>query len=682
MVLSKIDSSIDFPELQNIHPYDLNKEVDLYKTTIKDVDIIFGLGNLQDSFIDKNISIYPIYLIQPNKKAIQIGLYEIETDNLTNYIDKNKQFDLEKYHESPLIYKYVTNTFLNNQSLKSILEHDHEDDDDHDQYDDSNEDRKKGYKNEEDQQDLSQQVKDIPEIRKDIFVATQGIKIISNLREESKKDASLLNDKFDLKDAKFWINKFMKNNKYYEVDNEGGGDCFFATIRDAFSQIGQQTTIKKLREKLSNEATEAVYQGYKEQFDMFKQSLVKDTEHIKLLENEYNKYKNLFANSHERNEKLQLMDASKKVKDKIDNLLKEKKVSNQLLHEFAFMKDINSLDKFQAKIKTCEFWGETWAISTIERILNIKFILLSEESYNEDDLNNVLNCGQLNDSILESRGEFLPEFYLILSYTGSHYKLIGYKGKQIFDFKELPFDIKKMVVNRCMEKNAGIFSLIPDFKKFKDQITGGMKTEKPKFEELSQSKIRGLYDDNIIFNFYDKSIGKPLPGKGVGEKISKENLTDFSELASIKDWRKKLSKQWLHDFPLDGLKWASVEHYYQASKFKEGNPEFYKNFSLDSGTELSKNALMAKAAGSKNGKWEGTIIRQKGVTIDPDFYADHKKKVLYDAEFAKFSQNPDLKQLLLSTKNAKLLSYQKGREPELNENLMFIREKLQPSIQV
>ena len=37
------------------------------------------------------------------------------------------------------------------------------------------------------------------------------------------------------------------------------------------------------------------------------------------------------------------------------------------------MKHVDTLDKFKAIIKKCEFWADTWAISTLERILNIKF---------------------------------------------------------------------------------------------------------------------------------------------------------------------------------------------------------------------------------------------------------------------------------------------------------------------
>ena len=468
----------------------------------------------------------------------------------------------------------------------------------------------------------------------------------------------------------------MKNNKFFITDNEGGGDCFFATIRDAFGQLGQQTTVHKIRSKLSVEATQEIFSGYKELYDMYKSAIVKDTQDIKELEIEYEKYKKLHQDTLDRTQKKQFSEAATKIKEQHTRVINEKKITQQMLNdEYKFMKDIDTLEKFKKKIQTCEFWGETWAISTLERILNIKFILLSSQSFRSGDFGNVLNCGQLNDTILESRGEFTPEYYIMVEYTGGHYKLVGYKKKQIFTFVELPYDIKKLAVDKCMERNSGVFSLIPDFIKFKQQLSSGIK-ENPKFDELSESKIRGLYDDNIVFQFYGKSSGERLPGKGSGEEISKEYVREFSELHAISNWRRKLDDFWVQSFILDGHRWNSVEHYYQASKFKEQNPEFYLSFSIESGTILSKDPEMAKAAASSSGKFNGELIRPVEVSIDASFYGKRKEKELYDAQYAKFSQNSELKQMLLETKKAKLLHYRKGKEPELAENLMMIREVL------
>ena len=235
-----------------------------------------------------------------------------------------------------------------------------------------------------------------------------------------------------------------------------------------------------------------------------------------------------------------------------------------------------------------------------------------------------------------------------------------------------------MIVDKCMERHAGPFALIPDFQRFK---TGNMKpvVKEPQYEELTEAKLRGLYDDEIVFHFYSKSNDKPLPGKGAGEKIPNNMVKEFSELANTKEWRKKLSNFWVQKFTLDNHQWASVEHYYQASKFKNGFHDFYLSFSLDSGTDLSKDPSMAKAAGGKTGLYNGKLLRPVEVSIDADFFSkttNRDNKEMYAGQYAKFSQNKDLEDLLLATKNAKLTHHVRGAEPVIFDNLMMIREKI------
>ena len=517
---------------------------------------------------------------------------------------------------------------------------------------------------------------EIPNDRKDIFILTKGVPIPPLLHEETVKKAKDYRDKYHESPSDTWIEKFMMNTNYSIVDNEGGGDCLFAVIRDAFSSILQQTSVNKLRRKLSDEATDDIFIRYKEQYDMYTASLVRDTNKIKELGAEYVLLKQRFAEIIDRNEQKMLSNEAKKVKAEHDRLVEEKKVSAEILKEFKFMKGVDTLDAFKSKIRKCDFWADTWAISTLERILNIKFIIMSSEIYKAGDTKNVLQCGHLNDSVLEQRGRFTPEFYIIVDHMGNHYKLIGYKKKNIFKFSEIPYDVKKMVAEKCMEKNAGPFAIIPDFQKFKNGLPQKAVIKEAEYEDISESKLRGLYNDDIILQFYSRSVDKPLPGKGNGEKISNDRIKEYSELAIIPQWRKKLSNFWVDaPFTLDNHKWASVEHYYQGSKFKKGYPDFYLSFSLDSGTDLSKDPAMAKAAGSKTGKNKGELLRPREVAVDADF-ASRQKKEIYAAQYAKFSQNEEMKKLLLATNDAKLNHFVKGSEPEICDEIMLVRDTL------
>ena len=408
---------------------------------------------------------------------------------------------------------------------------------------------------------------------------------------------------------------------------------------------------------------------------MYNASIVRDTNQIKQLANEYELYKQRITQTIDRDEQKAIIIQAKEVKKEHDRLVEEKKVSTSILKEFKFMKGVDNLDKFKRVIRHCDFWADTWAISTLERILNIKFIVLSSESYKAKDEKNTLQCGQLNDKVLEQRGRFTPDYYIMVDYTGSHYKLVSYKKKLILKFIEIPYDIKKMIYEKCLEKNAGPFAIIPDFQKFKASQKKTVMKE-AEYEDLTESKLRGLYNDEVVFQFYSKSLDKPLPGKGSGEKIPNDRLREYSTLASIPQWRKKLSNFWVQPFSLDNHRWASVEHYYQASKFKKNNPEFYLSFTLDSGTELSQNPEMAKGAGGKTGKFKGQQIRPKTVVIDNDFFSVRTNKEMSAAQQAKFTQNEDLKTLLLGTKNAKLVHHRRAQEPEIFDTLMIIRNNM------
>jgi hypothetical protein len=114
MVRSRLDPSVNYTELKSIDPSDskeTNYRAPLYEATVMGINTIISIGQIKNTFIDKNIVYYPIYLIKNDKVVSQIGVYEILEQNVASILDEEGDINLEKT-PPPLIYSFVTKTLI------------------------------------------------------------------------------------------------------------------------------------------------------------------------------------------------------------------------------------------------------------------------------------------------------------------------------------------------------------------------------------------------------------------------------------------------------------------------------------------------------------------------------------------------------------------------------------------
>lgn len=591
---------------------DLDHTSTVYELEVlgKNIEIVLGIRK------DKgNLSYFITYVILENNKVRPIGIFEIETKHIDDAIDADGDINIDEM-TGPLLFDNVELT----QSLVP---------------------------NDDVAETASAAV--LPPPSEEVVETHDSEEIVAKLedasRSQEKKEQELVT-------TGLWIKQFMQNKNYSIRDNEGGGDCLFSTIRDAFRDINKQYTVGDLRKLLCREATQTIFENYKTLYDSFNDSIKKTKAELKMIADENNELKLALPKEENTTKQRAIVARAKKLKVMFTNLKNELAISKEMLDEQAFMRNVTSLDQFKAIINTRKFWGDTWAISTLERVLNTKFILLSEESFLNNDIKNVLQCGQLNDTLLEEKKIFTPDFYIIMDYTGSHYKLVTYKDHGIFTFRQLPFGIKDLITDKCLERMAGPYAIIPEF--VQEKVEGGE-------EDISSVALINA-DPETEFMFYSRSNPKALPGKGSGEKIPTERRNDFKKLATFKDWRRKLSNEWISPIDVDGHQWNSVEHYYQGSKYKKGNPEIYYQFTLDSRSELGKSVDRAK--------------KFKDREPDMEFFGKRQKEVVYEGLEAKFNQHMDLRNILTATLDATLTEYRPKQDKMVATELMNIRKNL------
>ena len=678
-IKSKLIETIHYDERREIEDVDKQTSVSVYDFILHDKEVEIAVGKRKYKGTgEKMVAYFPIYLMAGDKVKSQIGVFELlpkyELD--PTYMDENNELNLSNLEvlddDNNLklnLYGFVNKRFLSKyekpEALSEALSAASEDLSAVSES--ASEAKGKDLGKDLDKDDPTElhfnpEAKhDIPEKYTTIFETDSSHPGQEPLPEETKADDEKMKADYSPSHGDQWIKKFMRRADFRIVDVEANGDCFFAVIREAFARIGHKTSTKRLREVVADEVGDDQLESYKSMYFAFIGELAdienKMRDHVKTNAEQ----KKRIAKSVSKEDKKQLLGGAKANVDEYRRLAEDKKLLESDLQKYRFMKGVDTLEDFKSAIKTQTYWADEMAISIIERKLNIKMIILSEESYKARDENAVMKC----ISGYTSEGDAItnPDYYIMAVHTGNHYQLITYKNAGIFRFSEIPYSIKILIVNKCIERNSGSFQYISKFRDFQRKL--GVKL----LEEDYLKEDSDLYNDDTIFQFYNRSNPKPAPGKGSGEKIPEKNVKEFIDLRKNVGWRQMLDDEYNTTFHLKNKRWSTVEHYFQASKFEKHRP-LYESFTLDSDSEVSKDVAKAKKEAKK----------EEGTKLDPHFFEGRHKTARKEAIMAKFDQNEELRRVLLNTKNAKLVYYEQGKEAEPDTILMEVRAELRKQL--
>ena len=757
MVFSNIDSTIEYEEIRNIDKHDVDEEIPtyVYRGRIFNQDIKFVLGKPKFDYVEQNIIHFNIYLVKDKSIIGRMGIYEVKNNVYTNLLDDEGNVIVEKLDE-PLIFDFTRGIIRDNFDDSYIVDpkkvndefypnnfaSDDSDDSSLTSDDDSDLDIKDDDEyilNKDKQATLMDSQEDIEfqKIKQQLAEANAMLEK-KNGKVQTKEEAYQEMAIYKHNKEDLWINKFLRSNKYFIVDNEGGGDCLFAVLRDALLSLNSDDyktiSVKEIRNKLAHEIKQEQFLHYKELYEMIVTGIVNHKEKIKKGKSKHNEFKSLIGGTNNPSDKAKLIQSASSNVKTITNSNEILKKYVAIGNDFEFMKDVKTLDDLKEVIRTVggNYWADSWAISTLERLYNVKFIILAKDYFDEATVkslklkhpleylenNNVLQCGDY-DSVIQERvkdgGVFEPKYYILTDYSSSiHYKLITYDknvrnekfiGNGAFKFSQLPYIIKELVLKKCMQKDSGAYAIIPDFRHFaleNDVEIEILHEQKEAINKSATSKLdkdcienpNSLYLDNekckliiqISKNAADKKIanGKfdnEVSGEFYSTKAIEKYEALLKELLTMKNWRQKLMDTYIDDkmkIVIDGLRWASVQHYVYASRFINVS-EIYQKFSYESEHVAGKSLDEAK-------KLYETLLKDKTLTklikTSDGSYSKKKKSYLKTALRAKFSdindgENNKLKTILRLTYPAKINIFISGNTPKKEATeLMEIRKEI------
>ena len=111
MVQSVINPRLEYPETTAIEPEDRNKEFVEYETKLYSIPVSICIGKVQSRNASYGVLYAPIYLVKPNGRVTNVGLYEFTVSKLKYLKDEEGGLDFYKLSR-PLLFNFATIDYI------------------------------------------------------------------------------------------------------------------------------------------------------------------------------------------------------------------------------------------------------------------------------------------------------------------------------------------------------------------------------------------------------------------------------------------------------------------------------------------------------------------------------------------------------------------------------------------
>lgn len=474
MVLSRLNKTIEYTDKTKIDEKDKNLESELYQFALQEYkfSIMIAIGKYN---VNKNVLFLPIYLFHNDKFISQVGVFEIEiTKERENEKDRNYGI---LHKNGNVIIERLHQPLFYSFATKEFLER---------------------YK-------------------------TKNI----HTHIQTNKGAN-------------WIRKYMNDKDYdtihTEMDYNGDSDCLFTAIKIALSDVKRYVSVLSMREMVAKNVTKSIFDIYKSNYNSAEKELNKIKTVVKDLIERNKYYENKIKNTNVRNERLILVKEAEENIKRFNDAKREIVFSTDKYKNVSFMKHIDTVEQLKTLVKSNDFYADMWTISVIEREMNIKLVLFSQEAYISGDIYNVLDCKNEHNNLIA----YNPDYYILIGYMKKDYQLITYRRRCAFDFEHLNSQIKELIIDKINERNGGLYSHIKAFNNVNANTNGNVNVNGN--ANVKAEIHSDLYNGESVFQIYENANDTFEPGRGVGEKLDKREIDNYKELRSIESWRRTLAK--------------------------------------------------------------------------------------------------------------------------------------------